>query len=201
MSNLKGTVTFWNYKGGVGKSTLSYNFAGCLHNRGSRVALLDKDRQGTAIAMKDTFNNSVFPVARISGELEDRENFDYFVVDQQPALEGKDITSRQDLIVIPIRPCWSDFHAAIQGVEKLNDDDNYVVIINQVDARSIEHKEVIELIREEFDKPLFVVPRRTVFERANNRGVSIFQVDSNFTGAKQCRTIIEHMTDFILNNL
>jgi len=51
------TITFFNHKGGVGKTTLAYNVAWGLSNAGKRVLMIDADAQCnlTEIAVEDKF--------------------------------------------------------------------------------------------------------------------------------------------------
>ena len=40
-------ITFANIKGGVGKTTLSYNYGAYLANKGNKVLMLDLDQQSS----------------------------------------------------------------------------------------------------------------------------------------------------------
>ena len=99
-------VTVWNYKGGVGKTTISLILAEIAAREGRKVLALDLDEQQNLAGML-RLTGDTFPSIEVRNELHDdyaQEDFDFFVLDTHPAQNDTVLRALQfaDIVLIPI---------------------------------------------------------------------------------------------------
>ena len=85
--NEKLAVTIWNYKGGVGKSTISLILSQIAAQNGLRVLAIDLDEQKN-LAETLRLSRSIFPTIEVRTELSEKfanENFEFYVIDTHPS--------------------------------------------------------------------------------------------------------------------
>lgn len=108
MSKEKLAVTIWNYKGGVGKTTISLILAETASRQGLKVLAIDLDEQrNLSEALKLSRIN--FPSIEVRTELKPDyadEDYDFYIIDTHPT---KDDTIKQavkfsDIVLIPVQP-------------------------------------------------------------------------------------------------
>ncbi len=118
-------VLIANPKGGSGKTTLSTNIAGYLASRGKRVALLDLDRQKSALLWLAQ-RSSALPVIRPLQSETDNPSApaDWLVIDSPAALHGKNLEHALKLVhyvLVPIAPSLYDIQASYEFLKSLNE--------------------------------------------------------------------------------
>lgn len=105
-------ICIGSQKGGVGKSTLTLALAGCLMQYGSRVLILDADKQHTVLRW---YNSSIetqkrFSVMDVTGDFarildKSKKDYDYILID----CPGKDsfelgiALPKADILLSPVR--------------------------------------------------------------------------------------------------
>ncbi len=113
-----------NPKGGSGKTTLSTNIAGYLASRGHRVALLDMDRQKSAMLWLAQRGSALPPIRALEVDKEKRaESMDWLVIDSPAALHGKNLDHALKLVhrvIVPIAPSLYDIQASYEFLKSLN---------------------------------------------------------------------------------
>ncbi len=113
-----------NPKGGSGKTTLSTNIAGYLASRGHRVALLDMDRQKSAMLWLAQRGSALPPIRALEVNKEKRaESMDWLVIDSPAALHGKNLDHALKLVhrvIVPIAPSLYDIQASYEFLKSLN---------------------------------------------------------------------------------
>ncbi|EKB54135.1 ParA family protein [Bergeyella zoohelcum] len=121
-------------KGGVGKSTLTFNLA-CVLNTQSKVAICDLDPQGTLASLK---NLSEIPIY-INKDLESLKSSDYdFVfIDTPPYLTNElpKLLKFMDAIIIPTKVGLADFMAITKTIEIIENDNKgnkAIIVLNMV---------------------------------------------------------------------
>ena len=104
--NEKLAVTLWNYKGGVGKSTIALILAEIAAQNGLRVMAVDLDKQQNLAGM---FSLAIdpFPSITVRSSMYDDfadENFDFFILDTHPAQNDTVLhaLSFADIVLVPI---------------------------------------------------------------------------------------------------
>lgn len=110
MFHNKLAVTLWNYKGGVGKSTISLILAEIAATQGLRTLAIDLDEQHNlteAIAL----TGSTFHKLEVRTTLEPdfaQEDFDFFVLDTHPTKDDniKNALHFADIVLVPV---FTDF--------------------------------------------------------------------------------------------
>lgn len=210
------TIGVHSYKGGVSKSTTSLHLAGALVDMGWKVAMIDLDPQGSATYMTNDIEGAHYPfdiykdtVGALHATLEEwhlilaniaNDGVDFLVCDYPPGIPGVKITRRHDLVLVPFRPCMPDYQAAQRGMLSLQEHDKTLPVLTQVDPSSPDHKGFMEAVRENFgDIP--VIPRRAIFERANNAGQTIYSMKPSLYGLRPAKLAINNLAEKVLDKL
>lgn len=105
-------ISFLNQKGGVGKTTLSVNVAGCLARQGHRVLLIDADKQGSAttwVSLREDAPFQVVSMARANmarDALKLAQDYDHTIIDGPPHAEeiARSCIVASDFVALPIEP-------------------------------------------------------------------------------------------------
>lgn len=105
-------VSFLNQKGGVGKTTLSVNVAGCLSRQGHRVLLIDADKQGSATTWASLREDAPFQVVSMAranmarDALKLAQDYTHTIIDGPPHAEevARSCIVASDFVALPIEP-------------------------------------------------------------------------------------------------
>jgi chromosome partitioning protein len=147
-------ITVAHQKGGVGKTTLSFNLAYCF-KEGFKVALLDDDLQGSIIGIKKFLNGiDVFSQSEISN-LEQIQS-DISIIDTPPYLTNRllDLFSISDFVLIPTKVGLLDVMAIratigmIEEAKKNNPNLRAGIVLNMVKHRTSLTDEIKEILKE-----------------------------------------------------
>ncbi len=112
-----------NPKGGSGKTTLSTNIAGYLASRGQRVAIMDLDRQKSAIEWLSNRPLSFPAIELMHSGAEKNSPLDWLVIDSPAGLHGKNLEHALRLVhkvIVPIAPSAFDIQASRDFLEVLH---------------------------------------------------------------------------------
>lgn len=159
-------ISFWNMKGGVGKTTLTLNCAGALVRHGHSVLVVDKDKQGSSHSFK---NNVPFDI----GTTPAQSGYDYMLTDYPANADGRSI-DRCDLVIVPVSPNRMEIRAMSAGLATLAKDQPFVIVANRVIPQSSDHQQFVELLRRSNFK-VFVVYDRIEFQKSMNTLKTLFE--------------------------
>jgi chromosome partitioning protein len=119
-------ITLLNHKGGCGKTLIATNLASFYASQGYKTALVDHDRQGSAMHWLDIRSSAAPAILGInagkhaaketrSWQLHAPSDTQYIIVDTPAGLRGHELGSlvqNTDVILIPVLPSETDVHAA-----------------------------------------------------------------------------------------
>jgi chromosome partitioning protein len=105
-------ISFLNQKGGVGKTTLSVNVAGCLARQGHRVLLIDADKQSSATTWASLREDAPFQVVSMAranmarDALKLAQDYNHTIIDGPPHAEeiARSCIVASDFVALPIEP-------------------------------------------------------------------------------------------------
>ena len=157
MSKEKLAVTIWNYKGGVGKSTISLILSQIAAQNNLKVLAIDLDEQKN-LAETLKLSQSLFNSIEVRTELKDDfadEDFNFYVIDTHPS-KDETITKAlkfADIVLVPVlgdynsiinlRSVWEYIYNAVVGSEQTAIIKNCMTdskLSNEVEAVLDEHK-------------------------------------------------------------
>ena len=159
-------IAFVNGKGGTGKTTLSMLVAAVLKDRGQRVSIDDRDPQGNATAVAESFGIPVGTPA------------DFVIVDTSPDIERPTtIQAIRDanLVVIVTRPEFFDLVSTLATSKVIQTHRDpaakTVVVFNQVRPNTIVGREMLDA-RDKIPFPTLNarIHQRAGYSRANRYG-------------------------------
>lgn len=160
-------IVVLNPKGGAGKTTLAFNFAGYLAATGRKVALIDMDQQGSSSHWLGRRPAELPPIHGVSASsakpgthtnlsITLPPDIDFAVVDAPAALsrdELVDFTVGSHAIIVPVMPSELDIHAASRLIADLllvarvsRERQRLGVIANRVKERTIAYKQLMKFL-------------------------------------------------------
>ena len=181
------TVATWSYKGGASKTTTCLNTAAALHSLGFTVAVIDQDEQATTVALSG-LAGMPFPVLSAS-EVSTPPNVDFLFLDYPPGYAGAEISQQQDLLLVPVRPVWTDYEATKRGLKSLGAGNQVIVIAAMVEQQREPHKVFVDRLRKEYGDDMPVIPKRSVIEDTNNYGLTVFDMPLQSYGVRAARSL------------
>lgn len=126
-------------KGGVGKSTITYNLA-CAINDNAKVAICDLDVQGTLAELRTI---SEMPIYAGVSDLEKLKSsdFDFVFVDSPPYLTGTlpELLKFIDVVIVPTKVGVADFMAISKTLEIIKNagkENKSLIILNMVKPKT-----------------------------------------------------------------
>ena len=133
-------VLVTHQKGGVGKSTLTFNLAQNIA-KDTKVAVLDFDLQGSLSQLKELVTD--FEIIPFKGEIDDilKLNHDFIYIDTPPYLSNHlpKLIAIADLVIVPTKAGILDL-LAIKGtlelIEDANKTANTLVVFNMIKANT-----------------------------------------------------------------
>lgn len=133
-------ILITHQKGGVGKSTLTFNLAQNIC-KSAKVAVVDFDLQGSLSQLKELVTG--FDIIPYSGELDLLEtlNYDFIFIDTPPYLSNHSskLIQISDLIIVPTKAGILDLLAiksTLELIEQENKANDTLIIFNMVKANT-----------------------------------------------------------------
>lgn len=133
-------ILITHQKGGVGKSTLTFNIAQNISSS-AKVAVLDFDLQGSLNQLKELVTD--FSIIHLKGEINEITSLDYdfIFIDTPPYLSNhlSQLIELADLIIVPTKAGILDLLAiksTIEIIEKLNKLSQTLVVFNMIKANT-----------------------------------------------------------------
>lgn len=189
-----------NQKGGVGKTTLSYNLAAGAHDMGFKTLLVDADPQESSIetVAKAPDGREYGPVvtslAASGGKLKKTlepyaEIFDLIFIDGPPshtAPQTKAAVAMADITIIPFAPAPLDLDSTVKTCVAIKDvyderdlDTPTFIVINKLEQTTIA-KLMVQTVVEKTGFPLLEskVAKRAVFQESTAFGIPVAGLDN-----------------------
>ncbi len=133
-------ILITHQKGGVGKSTLTFNLAQNI-SANTKVAVLDFDLQGSLSQIKTMISD--FEIISFKGEIKSiiLMNYDFIFIDTPPYLSNHlpDLINIADLIIVPIKAGVLDLLAiknTLEIIEQENKLQQTLVVFNMIKANT-----------------------------------------------------------------
>lgn len=133
-------ILITNQKGGVGKSTLTFNLAQNISNE-SKVAVLDYDLQGSLSQLKELVSD--FEIIPYVGEIDkiSELEYDFIFIDTPPYLSNQlpKLIAIADLIIVPTKAGILDLLAiknTIEMIELEKRTANTLIVFNMIKANT-----------------------------------------------------------------
>lgn len=127
-------ILITHQKGGVGKSTLTFNLAQNICKQ-AKVLVVDLDVQGSLSQISNMVTN--FEIVNDESFLTESNDYDFVFIDTPPYLSNRlpELIKKVDLIIVPTKAGILDLLAirsTIELVKKENKIDNSLVVFNMI---------------------------------------------------------------------
>ena len=203
-------IAFVNQKGGVGKTTLAVNVAGCMARQGMKVLLVDADPQQSALdwagVRQDECPFSIIGMPRpvIHKELPKlEEGYSHVIIDSPPSVHQltQSIVGASDVVIIPVQPSPYDVWAA-EAVLKVIDDASAVLnpslktlfAINRKIVNTAIGRDVADSLAQ-YGKPVLnaQVCQRVAFAESAAQGKTVFELNENSAAASEIAALTQEL--------
>jgi chromosome partitioning protein len=203
-------IAFVNQKGGVGKTTLAINVAGCMAREGMKVLLVDADPQQSALDWAGARNGESpfaivgMPRPVIHKELPKlEEGYSHVIIDSPPSVHTltQSIVGASDVVVVPVQPSPYDVWAAEAVLKVINDASlvlnpelKTVFAINRKIVNTAIGRDVVDSLTG-YEKAVLSsqICQRVAFAESAAQGRTVFEVDENSAAAKEISALTKEI--------
>ena len=180
-------------KGGVGKSTITYNLA-CNIRENAKVCIIDMDFQGSLINISELSEVPIFNADKLNETI--KSDYDFIFIDTPPYLNEKiiDLCNISDVIIIPTKAGVLDLLAiksTIDIVKQAKSEKKALIVFNMIKPNTTLTKEIKSQLQEYNIK----VSKNVLSDLVSfSRSVLVNGVEENHNAQKQ----IDNLTKEIL---
>ncbi|MBD3906410.1 ParA family protein [Chryseobacterium sp. Ch-15] len=186
-------------KGGVGKSTLSFNLAVNLKEN-AKVCIIDFDAQGSLYQIRELSEIPIF----LGEKLKEVQNsdFDFIFIDTPPYLSNAlpELCNLADVIIIPTKAGVLDLLAiksTIDIIEQSGNEDKALIVFNMVKPNTT----LTEEIKNQLSDYNVRVSKNMISDLvAFSRSVLINGVEDNNKAQKQIDALTKEVLTIAINN-
>ena len=198
-------VSFLNQKGGVGKTTLSVNVAGCLARQGHRVLLIDADKQGSATTWASLREDAPFQVVSMAranmarDALKLAQDYDHTIIDGPPHAEeiARSCIVASDFVALPIEPSGLSTWASDLTVRQVKEAQEFKstlkcgFVVSRKIGKTVIGRDIRNMAAEA-GLPILEseIEQRVAFAEGMTMGQTIFEWAADSNAARE----IEHLT-------
>lgn len=196
------TIALFSQKGGSGKTTLTVHLAVAAEQAGHRVAILDLDPQGSAVAWHRTRGAGATPVtvavpdAEIARAIEGAkaDGFDLVFIDSPPHVApiAARIVAAADLVLVPVRPSPMDI-SALPGTIRMIERAKAAFVLSACPIRAPEIEETKTLLKQ-YGRQIFgPITERRPFFRAVTAGQSVSEFEPDGPAAIEIQDLFSNV--------
>ena len=198
-------ISFLNQKGGVGKTTLSVNVAGCLARQGHRVLLIDADKQGSATTWASLREDAPFQVVSMAranmarDALKLAQDYTHTIIDGPPHAEeiARSCIVASDFVVLPIEPSGLSTWASDLTVRQVKEAQEFKptlkcgFVVSRKIGKTVIGRDIRNMAAEA-GLPILEseIEQRVAFAEGMTMGQTIFEWAGDSNAARE----IEHLT-------
>lgn len=198
-------ISFLNQKGGVGKTTLSVNVAGCLARQGHRVLLIDADKQGSATTWASLREDAPFKVVSMAranmarDALKLAQDYDHTIIDGPPHAEeiARSCIAASDFVALPIEPSGLSTWASDLTVRQVKEAQEFKsnlkcgFVVSRKIGKTVIGRDIRNMAAEA-GLPILEseIEQRVAFAEGVTMGQTIFEWAGDSNAARE----IEHLT-------
>lgn len=198
-------ISFLNQKGGVGKTTLSVNVAGCLARQGHRVLLIDADKQGSATTWASLREDAPFQVVSMAranmarDALKLAQDYDHTIIDGPPHAEeiARSCIVASDFVALPIEPSGLSTWASDLTVRQVKEAQEFKstlkcgFVVSRKIGKTVIGRDIRNMAAEA-GLPILEseIEQRVAFAEGMTMGQTIFEWAGDSNAARE----IEHLT-------
>lgn len=186
-------ILITHQKGGVGKSTITYNLA-CNIRENAKVCIIDMDFQGSLINISELSEVPIFNADKLNETI--KSDYDFIFIDTPPYLNEKivDLCNISDVIIIPTKAGVLDLLAiksTIDIIKQAKSEKKALIVFNMIKPNTTLTKEIKSQLQEYNIK----VSKNMLSDLVSfSRSVLVNGVEENHNAQKQ----IDNLTKEIL---
>lgn len=203
-------IAFVGNKGGVGKTTLTVNFASGLALK-NKVVIIDSDPQGSSLQWYDMSENprdnlQVIPVEDdLVAQLKSlKSTYQHIVIDCPPYVQSPQtsaVLKVVDMALIPVQPSpmdlWATVHIekVVDEARQTNSNLDVLLIINQLELRTTFSRVMRDALSEiQFSVAKTSIRRRAIYRNSALEGKSVFDMKSQgLKAAEELQELIKEV--------
>ncbi len=169
----------FSLKGGVGRTTLALNLAGCYaRDPNLRVLVNDRDRQSSCLAFSGLSDETPFSVGRSRSP-----GFDVEITDTPPRLPDNEVIPEADLYLVPTLLDGASFLIFLRTVDVLEKKGKrYLPIANWANEKRAAHRRRLQHPKM---SGAILVRDRAVFADCYEEGKTVFDANGRWARVAQ----------------